>query len=203
MLLFSSSSFVFLCYPGYERVDGARRDEHLSCPAHPGGTGELFIEHRGRDTTTRLCCVADCFDFTDEDGFLLALLALLCFALQDLHSIFQRQLGFKNMVCPPDMAKWTRLASAVDEVTTPVRIAIVGKYTGLQDSYLSVIKACMNFILVDVCLFVCLIGWLVLQLMNLLRSCHSSVCQSPYPSLHMFGGQIKKNVYFLLRSKLR
>lgn len=41
---------------------------------------------------------------------------------------------------PPDMSKWTHLACAVDEVVTPVRIAIVGKYTGLQDSYLSVLK---------------------------------------------------------------
>ncbi|CAN0386890.1 unnamed protein product [Ascophyllum nodosum] len=59
---------------------------------------------------------------------------------QDLHNIFKRQLGFSGM-CPPDMTKWTRLARAVDEVAAPVRIAIVGKYTGLQDSYLSVIKA--------------------------------------------------------------
>lgn len=59
---------------------------------------------------------------------------------QDLHNIFRRQLGFPGMVSPPDMARWESLASAVDEVTAPVRIAIVGKYTGLQDSYLSVIK---------------------------------------------------------------
>ena len=38
------------------------------------------------------------------------------------------------------MVNWDRLASCVDDVTTLVRIAIVGKYTGLQDSYLSVIK---------------------------------------------------------------
>eukprot|EP00904_Undaria_pinnatifida_P007563 jgi/Undpi1/3937/HiC_scaffold_16.g07305.m1 len=60
---------------------------------------------------------------------------------QDLHNIFRRQLGFKSVVSPPDMTRWNRLASCVDEVTTPVRIAVVGKYTGLQDSYLSVIKA--------------------------------------------------------------
>lgn len=59
---------------------------------------------------------------------------------KDLHNIFRRQLGFSAM-SPPDMSKWTHLARAVDEVVTPVRIAIVGKYTGLQDSYLSVIKA--------------------------------------------------------------
>ncbi|CAN0403429.1 unnamed protein product [Pylaiella littoralis] len=61
---------------------------------------------------------------------------------QDLHNIFRRQLGFAGrFVSPPDMANWDRLARCVDDVTTPVRIAIVGKYTGLQDSYLSVIKA--------------------------------------------------------------
>jgi hypothetical protein len=34
-----------------------------------------------------------------------------------------------------------KLAHNVDAVTREVRIALVGKYTGLQDSYLSVIKA--------------------------------------------------------------
>lgn len=58
---------------------------------------------------------------------------------QDLHSIFKRQLRFEGME-PPDMQTWTALARVVDSVTVPVRIAIVGKYTGLQDSYLSVIK---------------------------------------------------------------
>jgi CTP synthase len=33
------------------------------------------------------------------------------------------------------------MAIKVDNLSEPVRIAIVGKYTGLQDSYLSVIKA--------------------------------------------------------------
>lgn len=57
-----------------------------------------------------------------------------------MHNIFHRQLGFARFTSPPDMVNWDRLASCVDDVTTPVRIAIVGKYTGLQDSYLSVIK---------------------------------------------------------------
>ena len=36
---------------------------------------------------------------------------------------------------------WRTLADSVDKASVEVRIALVGKYTGLQDSYLSVIKA--------------------------------------------------------------
>ena len=39
------------------------------------------------------------------------------------------------------MGGWNSLASRVDEVTEETHIALVGKYTGLQDSYLSVLKA--------------------------------------------------------------
>jgi hypothetical protein len=44
---------------------------------------------------------------------------------------------------PPASAlgAWSALADTVDSVRREVRIALVGKYTGLQDSYLSVIKA--------------------------------------------------------------
>ena len=37
---------------------------------------------------------------------------------------------------------WRKMADRVDEFQEEVRIAMVGKYTGLSDSYLSVIKAC-------------------------------------------------------------
>ena len=36
---------------------------------------------------------------------------------------------------------WRSMADRVDEFQEEVRIAMVGKYTGLSDSYLSVIKA--------------------------------------------------------------
>lgn len=39
------------------------------------------------------------------------------------------------------LGAWRALADTVDSVRAQVRIALVGKYTGLQDSYLSVIKA--------------------------------------------------------------
>lgn len=38
-------------------------------------------------------------------------------------------------------AKWIRMAKKVDEYTHEVVIAMVGKYTGTSDSYLSVVKA--------------------------------------------------------------
>ena len=41
----------------------------------------------------------------------------------------------------PALGPWRTLAASIDNATTEVRIALVGKYTGLQDSYLSVIKA--------------------------------------------------------------
>mmetsp|Transcript_200 Transcript_200/g.306 ORF Transcript_200/g.306 Transcript_200/m.306 type:complete len:561 (+) Transcript_200:146-1828(+) len=45
----------------------------------------------------------------------------------------------------PDWTEWTQLADVVDSLRScgdlRVRIAVVGKYTGLQDSYLSLIKA--------------------------------------------------------------
>ena len=63
---------------------------------------------------------------------------------QGINNILRIQLGFErldNFVSPPDMTRWDLLSRRVDAVNPQVRIAIVGKYTGLQDSYLSVIKA--------------------------------------------------------------
>ncbi|KAK3134780.1 hypothetical protein QOZ80_5BG0410630 [Eleusine coracana subsp. coracana] len=44
----------------------------------------------------------------------------------------------------PKLAEWTERASKFDKLKIPVRIAMVGKYTGLSDSYLSVIKALLH-----------------------------------------------------------
>lgn len=41
----------------------------------------------------------------------------------------------------PKMAGWNALAEEVDSVTDETHIVLVGKYTGLQDSYLSVLKS--------------------------------------------------------------
>ncbi|CAL4894957.1 unnamed protein product [Urochloa decumbens] len=44
----------------------------------------------------------------------------------------------------PKLSEWTDRASKCDKLKTPVRIAMVGKYTGLSDSYLSVLKALLH-----------------------------------------------------------
>mmetsp|Transcript_3707 Transcript_3707/g.10449 ORF Transcript_3707/g.10449 Transcript_3707/m.10449 type:complete len:598 (-) Transcript_3707:418-2211(-) len=67
---------------------------------------------------------------------------------QDAHSVICRTLGLPN-AHTLDLSIWrTTLAERWDALTEPVTIAMVGKYTGLSDAYLSVIKslqhACMG-----------------------------------------------------------
>ena len=45
---------------------------------------------------------------------------------------------------PDHASRWAYRATKWDNVTTPVTIALVGKYTGLGDSYLSVTKALLH-----------------------------------------------------------
>jgi len=47
----------------------------------------------------------------------------------------------KLQIEQPDLSQWAKLARDVDLPEIEVHIALVGKYTGLQDSYLSVIKS--------------------------------------------------------------
>ncbi|XP_024532866.1 CTP synthase isoform X1 [Selaginella moellendorffii] len=41
----------------------------------------------------------------------------------------------------PELSEWTQRAERSDALSIPVKIGMVGKYTGLSDSYLSVLKA--------------------------------------------------------------
>ncbi|KAF7120662.1 hypothetical protein RHSIM_Rhsim13G0137100 [Rhododendron simsii] len=54
-----------------------------------------------------------------------------------------------NLSCAskPELGEWTTRAKLCDSLHQPVRIAMVGKYTGLSDSYLSVLKYYCSFIL--------------------------------------------------------
>lgn len=62
---------------------------------------------------------------------------------QKLHHIIAKELnlGASMNVENPDMKDWSEMAHRVDSFTDTVKIALIGKYTGLQDSYLSVIKS--------------------------------------------------------------
>lgn len=62
---------------------------------------------------------------------------------QNLHRIIAKelQLGDKMELEKPNLKSWSEMAHKVDGFTKSVKIALIGKYTGLQDSYLSVIKS--------------------------------------------------------------
>ena len=47
----------------------------------------------------------------------------------------------QKFVQPPKLSNWSAMAHAIDGFEETVKIALVGKYTGLKDSYLSVFKA--------------------------------------------------------------
>jgi CTP synthase len=59
---------------------------------------------------------------------------------QGLHTILRDLLKLPAALTP-DLSQWNIMAQSVDRAETVVTIALIGKYTGLQDSYLSVIKA--------------------------------------------------------------
>jgi len=62
---------------------------------------------------------------------------------QGMHRIIARELKLESKMelDSPDMKGWRELAERMDSLTEVVRIALIGKYTGLTDSYLSVIKS--------------------------------------------------------------
>eukprot|EP00501_MAST-03F_sp_TOSAG23-6_P000735 GSMAST32.ASY1.ANO1.763.1 assembled CDS len=69
-------------------------------------------------------------------------------AVHDVSNIYHVPLVLQNQGCDTvimkrlgDMNSWGTMARNIDLVTKKVRIALVGKYTGLSDSYLSVYKS--------------------------------------------------------------
>ena len=65
----------------------------------------------------------------------------MMFENQGVSEVLSEGLGFKLPGKRPLLEEWKSVADRVDSVEKEVRIAMVGKYTGLSDSYLSVIKA--------------------------------------------------------------
>lgn len=60
---------------------------------------------------------------------------------QNIHTLIKSKLGLTTMLDTPDLASWGNLARTVDNFQTTATIALVGKYVGLEDAYLSVTKA--------------------------------------------------------------
>ena len=71
----------------------------------------------------------------------------------DFSGIVCRELGIDSPA--PDLTDWTEMVRRIKSCTNSVRIALVGKYTGLHDAYLSVLEAfkhagCANETNVDI-----------------------------------------------------
>jgi CTP synthase len=65
---------------------------------------------------------------------------------QNLHTILMQALHLDisnqpRLQLPPDLGEWEVMAQSIESFPDTVKIALIGKYTGLQDSYLSVIKS--------------------------------------------------------------
>ncbi|KAF5455340.1 hypothetical protein F2P56_024930 [Juglans regia] len=63
---------------------------------------------------------------------------------QNAHHSILKQLNLLDLAAPPALQDWTRMAETFDNLTESVRIALVGKYVNLADSYLSVVKALLH-----------------------------------------------------------
>ncbi|XP_010537196.1 PREDICTED: CTP synthase 1 isoform X2 [Tarenaya hassleriana] len=63
---------------------------------------------------------------------------------QKAHEAIIRVLNLKGIAKEPALEDWSSMVKLSDELHVPVRIAVVGKYTELLDSYLSVHKALLH-----------------------------------------------------------
>ena len=60
---------------------------------------------------------------------------------QGVSQVLAKEIGFDLPNSRPHLEDWIKMANTVDNLEEIIKIAMVGKYTGLSDSYLSVIKA--------------------------------------------------------------
>ncbi|GJV68263.1 CTP synthase-like protein [Tanacetum coccineum] len=63
---------------------------------------------------------------------------------QKAHEAILKALNLFSVVRKPALGEWTAMAQRCDMLLEPVRVAMVGKYTGLSDAYLSVLKALLH-----------------------------------------------------------
>ncbi|KAK1276990.1 hypothetical protein QJS04_geneDACA011031 [Acorus gramineus] len=63
---------------------------------------------------------------------------------QKAHKAILKGLNLLGVTGEPVLEEWTSRAKTCDMLQDPVRIAMVGKYTGLSDAYLSVLKALLH-----------------------------------------------------------
>ncbi|XP_060197488.1 uncharacterized protein LOC132626588 isoform X2 [Lycium barbarum] len=64
--------------------------------------------------------------------------------LRKAHEAILKVLNLIGVAREPALGEWTSRAELCDKLHEPVRVAMVGKYTGLSDAYLSVLKALVH-----------------------------------------------------------
>ncbi|BAS95418.1 uncharacterized protein [Oryza sativa Japonica Group] len=63
---------------------------------------------------------------------------------QKAHEAILKVLNLESVAGEPNLEEWTARADLYDTLQETVRIAMVGKYTGVSDTYLSVMKALLH-----------------------------------------------------------
>ncbi|KAF4349408.1 hypothetical protein F8388_020991 [Cannabis sativa] len=79
---------------------------------------------------------------------------------QKAHEAIFQVLNLQSIARQPDLEEWTSRAEIADLLHDPVRIAMVGKYTGLSDAYLSVLKVHTNptpFQYICIYIYICML----------------------------------------------
>ena len=99
------------------------------------------LEQGTKDKISAFCHVPPCHVMSVHDVNNVYHVPLLLLQ-QNLHKIMAKELNIGGAILgEPDMKDWREMAHRIDTFSEDVKIALIGKYTGLQDSYLSVIKS--------------------------------------------------------------
>ncbi|XP_038988442.1 CTP synthase-like isoform X3 [Phoenix dactylifera] len=116
---------------------------HVSLVPVLGVVGEQPLQESTKEKLSQFCHVpvANILNIHDVPNIWHVPLLL---RNQNAHEAILKQLDCLSIATPPDLKGWTIMAEAYDNLTNSVKIAMVGKYTGLTDSYLSVVKALLH-----------------------------------------------------------
>jgi len=99
------------------------------------------LEQGTKDKISAFCHVPPCHVMSVHDVNNVYHVPLLLLQ-QNLHKIMAKELNIGGAILgEPDMKDWSEMAYRIDTFSEDIKIALIGKYTGLQDSYLSVIKS--------------------------------------------------------------
>uniref|UniRef100_A0A453A258 CTP synthase n=1 Tax=Aegilops tauschii subsp. strangulata TaxID=200361 RepID=A0A453A258_AEGTS len=113
---------------------------HVSLVPVLNVVGEQELEENVKEKLSQFCHVPAANIFTLYDVSNIWHIPLLL-RDQKAHNAILKVLNLESVAQEPKLDEWVARATLYDTLQDEVRIAMVGKYTGLSDSYLSVLKA--------------------------------------------------------------